>query len=134
MRDGVVTEDEVVDLVGVAELLCVDKGEALELIEEARRAAGLGEGGATGGAGRCERFRLRPGDLVVFTGDMSRPREEWIRRAATAGLVPHPQVTKSVALVVAADPDSLSGKAKKAAGYGIPIVGECAFEQMLQRL
>ena len=133
VRDGVVTEDEVVDLVGVAELLCVDKAEALEVIEVARREAGLGEGEAAAGVG-CDRFRLRPGDLVVFTGDMSRPREEWMRRAVAAGLVPHPQVTKSVALVVAADPDSLSGKAKKAAAYGIPIVGECAFEQMLQQL
>lgn len=134
VRDGVVTEDEVLDLVGVAELLCVDKAEALELIEEARRDAGLGEGGAGGAGAGCDRFRLRPGDLVVFTGDMSRPREEWMRRATAAGLVPHPSVTKSVALVVAADPDSLSGKARKAAGYGIPIVGECAFEQMLGRL
>lgn len=131
VRDGVVTEDEVVDLVGVAEMLGAEKAEAVELIEEARRDAGLGDAGP--GAG-CDRFRLRPGDLVVFTGDMSRPREEWMRRAAAAGLVPHPQVTKSVALVVAADPDSLSGKAKKAEAYGIPIVGECAFEQMLGRL
>lgn len=128
VRDGVVSEDEVADLVGVAELLCVEKREALEVIEAARRGAGLGD--SAEGAG-CDRFRLKPGDLVVFTGDMSRPREEWMRRAAAAGLVPHPQVTKSVALVVAADPDSLSGKARKAAGYGIPIVGECAFEQML---
>ncbi|HCM50934.1 MAG TPA: hypothetical protein DIS91_10455, partial [Microbacterium sp.] len=29
-----------------------------------------------------------------------------------------------VRLVVAADPDSLSGKARKARDYGIPIVGE----------
>lgn len=131
VRDGVVAEDEVVDLVGVAEMLGVEKDEALELIDDARREAGSGDAGQ--GAG-CSRFRLRPGDLVVFTGDMSRPREEWMRRAAAAGLVPHPSVTKSVALVVAADPDSLSGKARKAAAYGIPIVGECAFEQMLGRL
>lgn len=136
VRDGVVTEDEVVDLVGVAEMLGVEKGDALEVIEEARRDAGLGEGGAgaCSGLAGCDRFRLRPGDLVVFTGDMSRPREEWMRRAAAAGLVPHPSVTKSVALVVAADPDSLSGKARKAAAYGIPIVGEEAFEEMLGRV
>ncbi|MEF2254696.1 BRCT domain-containing protein [Microbacterium schleiferi] len=33
-------------------------------------------------------------------------------------------MTKKVRLVVAADPDSLSGKAPKARDYGIPIVGE----------
>jgi DNA polymerase-3 subunit epsilon len=35
-------------------------------------------------------------------------------------------VTKKVALLVAADPDSLSGKAREARDYGIPIVGEAA--------
>jgi len=43
-------------------------------------------------------------------------------------------VTKKVKLVVAADPDSLSGKARKATDYGIPIVTEDAFAVMLQRL
>jgi len=71
---------------------------------------------------------------VVFTGEMSLPREEWVRRAMDAGLVPHSSVTKKVALVVAADPDSLSGKARKAAAYGIPIVTEEAFGRMLERL
>jgi len=71
---------------------------------------------------------------VVFTGEMSLPREEWVRRAMDAGLVPHSSVTKKVALVVAADPDSLSGKARKAEAYGIPIVGEWAFEELIQHM
>lgn len=41
-------------------------------------------------------------------------------------------MTKSTKVVVAADPDSLSGKAKKARGYAIPIVTEGAFGQMLE--
>jgi DNA polymerase-3 subunit epsilon len=32
---------------------------------------------------------------------------------------------------VAADPDSLSGKARKASAYGIPIVAESAFDALL---
>ena len=40
-------------------------------------------------------------------------------------------MTKKVALVIAADPDSLSGKARKAADYGIPIVTEQAFARLL---
>jgi len=36
-------------------------------------------------------------------------------------------VTKKVTVVVAADPDSLSGKARKAADCGIPIITEAAF-------
>ena len=44
--------------------------------------------------------------------------------AEAALLVPRSALTKEVQLVVAADPDSLSGKARKAADYGIPIVTE----------
>lgn len=33
-------------------------------------------------------------------------------------------MTKKVKVLVAADPDSLSGKARKARDYGIPVVGE----------
>jgi DNA polymerase-3 subunit epsilon len=33
--------------------------------------------------------------------------------------------------LVAADPDSLSGKAKKARGYGIPVVGESYLAKLL---
>lgn len=136
VRDGVVTEDEVTDLVSVAELLSVEKGEVLGLIEEACQETGLCDGAAGVGVGAAavDRFALRPGDRVVFTGEMSRPRDEWTRLASAAGLVPHPSVTKSVALVVAADPDSLSGKARKAEAFGIPIVGEQAFGRMLERM
>lgn len=43
----------------------------------------------------------------------------------------HGAVTKKVKLVVAADPDSLSGKARKARDYGIPVVTEDGFARML---
>ena len=48
---------------------------------------------------------LERGDLIVFTGDMPEPREVWMQRAAEHGYVPHPNVTKKVRLVVAADPE-----------------------------
>jgi len=76
-------------------------------------------------------FALNHGDLVVFTGEMSRPRSEWEEISAGRGLVPHRAVTKKVELVVAADPDSLSGKARKARDYGIPVVTEDGFARML---
>lgn len=143
--DGVVTEDERLDLLTVAELLSVEKQDALAMLERAA-AAGSGPGGGAGsaregggdagaaGALGPETFQLQRGDMVVFTGEMSLPREEWVRRAMEAGLVPHSSVTKKVALVVAADPDSLSGKARKAEAYGIPIVGEWAFEELIRRM
>ncbi len=138
VRDGVVTEGEVVDLLHVAELLAVEKEDALAVVEAARLASGAVHacGGATAEPGPTPlpRFALRRGDRVVFTGDMDRPREEWVRTAADAGLVPWPSVTRAVALVVAADPDTLSGKARRAASLGIPIVTEQAFARMLERL
>lgn len=41
-------------------------------------------------------------------------------------------VSKKVALVVAADPDSLSGKARKAWNYGIPVVSEAFLKDLLR--
>lgn len=55
---------------------------------------------------------------------MCRLRSDWEQDAAEVGLVPHGAVTKKVVLLVAADPDSLSGKARKARDYGIPVVTE----------
>jgi DNA polymerase-3 subunit epsilon len=80
------------------------------------------------------RFRLRAGDSVVFTGQMSEPREAFERRAAAAGLVVAAGVTKRTSLVVAADPDSLSGKARKACSYGIPVVAEGTFGTLIEEM
>lgn len=76
-------------------------------------------------------FSLAPGDLVVLTGETSVPRSTWEARLRAAGLVPQGYVTKAVRLVVAADPDSLSTKARKAEQYGIPVVGEEALVRLL---
>ncbi|MBL0888129.1 exonuclease domain-containing protein [Myceligenerans indicum] len=88
--------------------------------------------GAAGYATR--RPYLAPGDRVVFTGAMREPRDVWEGRARAAGLVPHPTVTKAVRLVVAADPDSFSAKARKAEAYGITVVSEAGFEHLIQTL
>ena len=69
-------------------------------------------------------FELSPGDHIVLTGEMSVDRSEWESRLRSVGYVPHPRVTKKTRLLVAADPDSLSGKAQQARKYGIPVVGE----------
>jgi DNA polymerase-3 subunit epsilon len=107
----------------VAALLGLDDPDVSHALEEGRRSPGARDGMA--------RFRLRSGDVVVFTGQMSEPREVFERRAAAAGLVVGSGVTKKTALVVAADPESLSGKARKASAYGIPIVAESAFDALL---
>jgi DNA polymerase-3 subunit epsilon len=43
-------------------------------------------------------------------------------------------MSKTTKLVVAADPDSQSGKAAKARSYGIPVVSEAAFARLLSDL
>lgn len=78
-------------------------------------------------------FALAEGDQVVFTGELSRPRDEWRGIARDAGLVPWPHVTETTRLVIAADPDSLSGKARAARRYGIPVVNEPTFAGLLAR-
>ncbi len=122
-EDGVVTDVEHQELVQVADLLGLPGPYVQQALSEAA--------GRQPAPGR--RFRLAPGDRVVFTGDMDLPRSEWIARAEAAGLVVG-GVTKATKIVVAADPDSLSGKAGKARAYGIPVVTEDAFARLLDDL
>jgi DNA polymerase-3 subunit epsilon len=119
LEDGIVTADERRDLTRVAECLglggdAVDR--ALRPHEETARIA-------------LSTLRLERGDRVVITGETRRAREEWISLLVGAGLE-HGGVTKATRVLVAADPDSFSGKAQKARGYGVPVVTEEAFERM----
>lgn len=120
---------EVADFLAVAGMLDVPAVDARRILESPAPA----EPGSAPADKGASRFTLAPGDLVVFTGAMDEPRDVWERRARTAGLVPHPAVTKRVRLVVAADPDSMSGKARRAESYGIPVVGETGFVRILDR-
>jgi DNA polymerase-3 subunit epsilon len=115
LADHHLSDDEAADLERVAEILGLPAGAVAAALDQA--GAGARPAAVPGSP------QLSPGDMIVFTGDMAEPREVWMQRAAAHGYVPHPSVTKNVRLVVAADPDSLSGKAKKARGYGIPIIG-----------
>lgn len=130
--DNVLTDAEVADLLAVAGLLGLDEAEVDSAVGAASETGASSEDFMP--SHTAQMFSLKPGDLVVFTGEMSIPREVWMERAAAVGLVPWGNVTKKVALVVAADPDSLSGKARKASDYGIPIVNEDGFAQMLGSL
>lgn len=120
MADGVLTPQEEADLGSVADALRLPPdavGEALAWA--AAQDAPLNH----------EAFSLQPGDRIVFTGDMQRGRDEWTRLITASGLTTG-AVTKKTKLLVAADPDSLSGKAAKARAYGIPVVDEEAFERL----
>lgn len=76
--------------------------------------------------------RIEAGLEVVFTGDdPDRPRRSLEAHATALGLTIAPgSVRKSTGLLVAYDPDSRSGKAKKAASYNIPIISTAAFADL----
>lgn len=74
------------------------------------------------------------GQSVCFTGALSgqldgQPitRAQAEQLAAAAGLIVAPRVTKTLDLLVVADPNSLSSKAHKAREYGTRIMAEAVF-------
>lgn len=123
MADGVLTDEEKTDLRAVGALLQLDDDLISAALDEV--APAVADGGAIAS------FTNERGSLIVLTGEMTRERSEWEVELRERGFVPHPSVTKRVALVVAADPDSLSGKARKARDYGIPIVNEDGLARLL---
>jgi DNA polymerase III subunit epsilon len=78
--------------------------------------------------------KTKAGLVVAFTGQMPGLREHWEHRAALCGLKVADNATRATKLLVAADPDSLSGKAKKARQYGIPIVSVQRFDKLLSQI
>lgn len=129
LEDGIVTEQEHADLRSVAAVLGLCEADVAQALRDAstrrpgKRAAAREKVGTAG-------ITLEPGDRIVFTGAMRRSRQEWEDVARERGLVPG-AVTKKTKLVVAADPNSQSGKAAKARSYGVPIISEAAWERIL---
>src|SRR5699024_5797962 len=82
-------------------------------------------------AGEYQPLELRRGDRVTLTGEMNRPRSEWEEEIREHGLIPG-SLTRNTRVLITADVDSLSSKAKKARHYGIPILNEQEFFVLLQ--
>lgn len=125
LSDGIVTDEERAELSTVANAL----GFGTPYVDEALAWAAAE---IPAEVDESASFALRAGDRVVFTGEMNRDRDEWVSTICAAGLASG-GVTKSTRLLVAADPDSQSGKAAKARQYGIPVVGEAAFEKIFAK-
>jgi DNA polymerase III, epsilon subunit and related 3''-5'' exonucleases len=119
LADGVVTDQERSDLEQVAQCL----GLGADAVARALSGEPVGQPVAV------LVVSLEPGDRIVVTGDTRRPREDWIALINRSGLE-FGGVTKRTKVVVAADPDSLSGKARKARDYGVPIIDETTFERL----
>lgn len=125
--DGVVTEAERDDLLLVAGLLGLQPDEVDQALahEAAPESAGCDFG----------HFCLRPGDRIVFTGEApGLDREDLKYQAQVLGLHVTGSVSGKTDLVVAADPDSLSGKARRARELGVPIVGYQSYFTMLESI
>lgn len=128
LEDGPITSDGRADLVSVAELLGLSADHVDSALQSVSRRKDHH-------AYPIRRFTLQPGDRVVFTGEapgMSRSELEY--EARMRGLWVTGSVSKKTKLVAAADPDSLSGKARRARSLGIPIVDYSTFIQMMEQL
>ena len=74
---------------------------------------------------------LAPGDRVTVTGPVLRTHSEWealfgAHNIAVAGLA------KKTKVLIAGDINSMSGKAKKARDYGIPVISEAAADELIR--
>jgi DNA polymerase-3 subunit epsilon len=137
VADGIVTDAERRDLNLVCCLLGVTAAELDNLVKTASNTLAKGATRSTVVGTSQDREALN-GKRVCFTGECQcRVSGELISRemaenlAASAGLTVAQSVTKRLDLLVVADPQTQSGKAKKAQQYGIRILHEPVFWQML---
>lgn len=120
--DGVITASEHQDLTDVATMLRLPASAAAEALRDPRLFA------PTAGE------RLNVGDRVVFTGDLDQPRDDLVDAARAAGLKVTASPSRLTKMVVAADPLTQSGKAKKARELGVQIVTENVYQRRLHDL
>jgi DNA polymerase-3 subunit epsilon len=130
LADRVLTSGEEADLRDVAELLGLD--ERLDQMQNETK-----EPPAVPDSPRTRVDELR-GQTVCFTGQLTstisgKPitRDDAQALARAAGLEIRTSVTKGLDLLVVADPDSMSGKARKARDYGTRIIAERSFWQSI---
>ena len=69
------------------------------------------------------------GKAICITGELSMPRKAAEKLIMDAGGTPKGSVSKKTAFLVTNDPDTGSGKMKKAKKYGVPIINE---DQLMQ--
>jgi len=114
LDDAHLSHDERALIIQLAQLLELSNLETEALLARANEMADSVDVG----------LQLSPGDLVVLTGMTEARKRELTVIAQARGLVVWPGVKKGVKAVIAQDPGSESGKARKAREYGIPVVDE----------
>jgi DNA polymerase-3 subunit epsilon len=123
LADDVVTDAERQDLHRVAVLLGLQASDVDFALTMVRSGARVAMPRRPAG--------LSAGDKIVFTGEMSRPRSDFEAAALAAGLQPVNSVSGTTNVLVCADPDSQSGKARKARALGVRVIGEAVFWESL---
>ncbi len=130
-QDGVVSSMEAADLRLVGQFLGLRESFVEAAIERAPDHAPFK-------AGEGDSVSIAPGTTVCFTGALNATidgyavtREQAHEFARGAGLVVLDSVTKKLEVLVVADPQSASGKAKKARSYGTRIIAEAVFWQLI---
>jgi len=134
LEDGVVSSAERHDLHIVAKLLGQNESALDSVLESAaiQLATAKNSIESTGSA------RELAGKVVCFTGELQAAingqpitREIAEALAEDAGLIISNNVTKKLDILVVADPNTQSGKAKKARNYGIRILSDAVFWRMI---
>jgi DNA polymerase-3 subunit epsilon len=128
-RDGVLTDLESADLREVRELLAISADHADSIIASVKEESP---------AGATAPLPSLLGMSICFTGQMMATTDgapisrDMIESIATShGMVVRQSVSKKLDFLVAADPDSMSGKAKKARKAGVRVLSEAAFWNMV---
>lgn len=131
--DRALTDEETADLLVVGDLLGISDEEVQAELATAQEVAG--EAGPPTCGPLVGVFKLEPGDRVVFTGEIPGfSREQLTREAEEMGLSPMTSVSRKTKVVVAADPDSISGKARTARSRGVDVISHVAYRRLLQSM
>jgi DNA polymerase-3 subunit epsilon len=136
LADGIITQAEQRDIEELCRSLCIGRTDYQALLREAE----LGVCACAKPVHPARTIQLPDvkGKSICFTGTMTcRIRGEQVTRdfaeqmAAEHGMIVKNNVSKVLDYLVVADPDSLSGKAKRAREYGVRILVEPVFWRML---
>ena len=127
LEDGIVTPDERSDLDTVAVALGLNKSDVDTALSKENEYPITSTG--------VSMFALEAGDTVVFTGEaLGIERADLKYQAKSLGLRVTSAVSGRTSLLITADPDSISGKARKAREVGTPIVDYPTYFNMLDSI